>query len=195
MEVRLNLATKPLESHRRFQAGASLSAFVASAVLLALGWHVYSVRKAATDVRKRREALNEEFTKYDAERRDLERYFKQKSIADIHDRAAFINGIIAVRSFNWTQMFMDLERILPGGVRIINIEPKQVSGHVELNLLFGATNDEVKLKFVRALETSKQFSEVQIHSDVQPTAGTGPNTDPRMNDKSVVQLSTFYSGT
>jgi len=195
MEVRLNLATKPLESHRRFLAGASLSAFVATAVLLALGWHVYSVRKAATDIRTRREALNEEFAKYDAQRRDLERYIKQKSIADIQDRAGFINGIIAVRSFNWTQMFMELERVLPGGVRIINIEPKQVSGHVELNLTFGAANDEVKLQFVRALEASRQFSEVQIISDVEPTLASGPNSDPRNVDQRVVQLSTHYSGT
>jgi type IV pilus assembly protein PilN len=189
MEVRLNLATKPLESHRRFLASVSFSAFVAGAVFFALGWHVYSVRNAATEIRARREFLNQEFAKYDAQRRDLERYFKQKSIADIHERADFINGIIAVRSFNWTQMFMDLEHILPGGVRIISIEPKQVSGHVELNVTFGAANDDVKLKFVRALETSKQFSEVQINSDVRPTAGTPTN------DQSVVQLSTHYSGT
>jgi len=189
MEVRLNLATKPLESHRRFLAGASLSAFVASVVLLALGWHVYSVRKAATEVFERTARFNDERAEYEAKRRELERYFNQKSIADIKDRAAFINGIIAVRSLNWTKMFMDLERILPGGVRIISIEPKQVSGHVELNLTFGAAGDDVKLQFIRALETSKQFSEVEIHSDVQPTT-TGP-----INDQRVVQLSTYYSGT
>ncbi|HEX8765418.1 MAG TPA: hypothetical protein VF740_09675 [Candidatus Acidoferrum sp.] len=190
MEVRLNLATKPAESHRRFLAGASLSAFVAAAVFLALGWHVYSVRKAATEVLARTAKINEERSEYEARRRELERYFKQKSVADIHDRAAFINGIIAVRSFNWTKMFMDLERLLPGGVRIISVEPKQDSGHVELTLTFGAAGDDVKLKFIHALETSKQFSEVQIRSDVQPTTTSGP-----MNDQRVVQLSTYYSGT
>ena len=190
MKVRLNLATKPLESHRRFLAGASLSAVVAAAVFLALGWHVYSVRKAATEVLARTARINEERAEYEARRRELERYFKQKSIADIHDRAAFINGIIAVRSFNWTKMFMDLERLLPGGVRIISIEPKQVSGHVELNLTFGAAGDDAKFRFERALETSKEFSEIQIHSDVKPTTSTGP-----INDQSVVQLSTYYSGT
>src|SRR5215831_17611762 len=190
MEVRLNLATKSLESHRRFLAGASLSAFIAAAVFLALGWHVYSVRKAATEVLARTSRINEERVEYEAKRRDLERYFKQKSIADINDRAAFINGIIAVRSFNWTKMFMDLEHILPGGVRIISIEPKQVSGHVELNLTFGASSDDVKLQFIRALESSKQFSEVEIIHDMKPTNTTGP-----INDQSVVQLSTYYSGT
>ena len=190
MEVRLNLATKPLESHRRFLVGASLSAFVAAVVFVALGWHVYSVRSAAKDVLVRTARISEERAEYEAKRRELERYFNQKSIADIKDRAAFINGIIAVRSFNWTKMFMDLERLLPGGVRIISIEPKQVSGHVELNLTFGASSDDVKLKFIRALETSRQFSEVEIHDDMRPTVTQGP-----VIDQSVVQLSTYYSGT
>ena len=193
MEVRLNLATKPLESHRRFLAGASLSAFVASVVLVALGWHVYSVRTAAAEVLARTAKVNDERAEYEEKERELERYFKQKNIADIKDRAAFINGIIAVRSFNWTKMFMDLERLLPGGVHIISIEPKQDSSHVELTLTFGAAGDDVKLQFIHALETSRQFSEVQIRSDIEPTTASGPGASN--NDQRVVSLSTYYSGT
>jgi hypothetical protein len=183
------LATKPLESHRRFLAGAGFSAFIAAVLFVVLGWHVYSVRKSAAEVRARREKIGEEFTKYQEERNDLKRFFDQKSIKGLNDRAAFINGIIAVRSFNWTQMFMDVEHILPAGAHIISIEPKQVSGHVELNLTFGAANDEVKLKFLRALETSKQFSEVREQSEIPPTPGSNSS------DTWVVHLSTFYSGT
>ena len=189
MRVRLNLATKPLESHRRFLAGAGLSAFVAAVLFVALGWHVYSVRKAATEVRARAEKIREEFARYEEERNELKRFFDQKTIKGLSDRSGFINGIIAVRSFNWTQMFMDLEHILPAGAHIISIEPKQVSGYVELNLTFGAANDEVKLKFLHALETSKQFSEVKEQNEVPPTPGSNSS------DMWVVRLSTFYSGT
>ena len=189
MRVRLNLATKPLESHRRFLAGAGLSTIVAAVLFVALGWHVYSVRKAAAEVRARTEKIRKEYVRYEQDRNELKRFFDQKSIKGLSDRAAFINGIIAVRSFNWTQMFMDLEHILPGGARIISIQPKQVSGHVELNLTFGAANDEVKLKFLRALETSKQFSDVKEQNEVPPTAGSNSS------DLWVVHLSTFYSGT
>ena len=187
MEVRLNLATKPLESHRRFLAGASLSAFVAAAVFLALGWHVYSVRRAATEVLARTARINEERAEYEAREHELERYFKQKSIADIHDRAAFINGIIAVRSFNWTKMFMDLEHLLPGGVRVLSIQPRQVSGHVEVSLTFGAISDEAKLEFMHALEKSSRFSDVQEQGERDPGANS--------TDRRVVQLTTLYSGT
>jgi len=189
MKARLNLATKPLESHRRFLASASLTAFVAAVVFVALGWHVYSVREAASEVRARTERIRQERAKYEADRNELKRFFEQKNIKGLGDRAAFINGIIVVRSFNWTQMFMDLEHILPAGVHIISIEPKQVSGHVELNLAFGAASDDVKLKFMRALETSKQFSEVRVESEVMATTESNPGV------LKIVHLSTFYSGT
>jgi len=45
MRVRLNLATKAQETHRRFMVGAGLVGLIAGILFLALGWHVYAVRK------------------------------------------------------------------------------------------------------------------------------------------------------
>jgi type IV pilus assembly protein PilN len=190
MRVRLNLSTKPLESHRRFLAGAGLTAIAAALVFVALGWHVYVARKADAEVRVRMDKMRQETARFEAQRADLERYFAQKEIASLHDRAAFINGIIDLRSFNWTQMFMDLERILPAGVRVISIEPKQASGHVEVKLTFGATNDEAELKFLHSLETSKEFSEVQVQRSYVPN-----QVGNKTGDQLVVQLTTVYLGT
>jgi type IV pilus assembly protein PilN len=190
MRVRLNLATKALETHRRFLAGAGLTAFVASLVFLGLGWHVYSVRKDNFEQRARTERIRAEMTKLEAQRTDLERYFGQKDIANLHDRAAFINTILDARSFNWTLMFMDLEHLLPGGVRVISIEPKQVTGHVEVKLSVGAISDEAELKFLHALEASKQFAEIRVLDEHAPTAGG--NTG---GDQKVVDLTAVYSRT
>jgi type IV pilus assembly protein PilN len=190
MKVRLNLATKALETHRRFLAGAGLTAVFAGLAFLGLGWHVYSARKIDEEQRIRTEKMRQERTKLEAQRRDLERYFNQKDIANLHDRAAFINTILDARSFNWTLMFMDLEHILPGGVRVISIEPKQVGGHVEVKLTVGASSDETELKFLKALEDSKEFSEVQVLNVHSPNS-TG-NTS---GDQKVVQLTTVYSRT
>ncbi len=190
MRVRLNLATKALETHRRFLAGAGLTAVVAGLVFLVLGWHVYSARKAYAELRARTEKMHEEMARLEQQRGDLERYFVQKDISELNDRAAFINGILDARSLNWTQMFMDLERILPGGVRVISIEPKQAAGHVELKLTIGTISDEAELKFEHALEESKKFSEVQI-VNIRAQDSTG-NTS---GDLKIVQLTTIYSRT
>jgi type IV pilus assembly protein PilN len=190
MRVPLNLATKPLESHRRFLVGSGITIFAASIILLGLGWHVYSVRKAAASVRMRTDQLYQEYARYEAERNELKGFFEQKDVKGLNERAAFINGIIVVRSFNWTQMFMDLERILPGGVHVISIEPKQVSGHVEVKLTAGVISDEIMLKFVQALETSSKFSDVQLQGIHPPS-----NSKESSGDQRIVQLTAFYTGT
>ena len=151
MKVRLNLATKALETHRRFFAASGLIAVVTALVFLLLGWHVHSVRKADAELRVRAEKMRQERARLEVQRKDLEQFFGQKGIANLHDRASFINGFLDARSFNWTQMFMDLERVLPGGVRVVSIEPKQVKGRVEVKLTIGAATDEAKLKFLRAI--------------------------------------------
>jgi len=189
MKVRLNLATKPLETHRRFLVGAGLAAFFAGAAFLGLGWHVYAARKADAEMRARTERTGLEMARLESQRKDLERYFAQKGIAELHDRAASINTILDARAFNWTLMFMDLERILPGGVRLISIEPKQIGGRVEVKLTVGTMNDEAELKFEHALEESKAFSEVRIqHVGSPPSSANNPTADQK-----VVQLTTVYS--
>src|SRR5712691_9185119 len=190
MKVRLNVATKALETHRRFLAGAGLTAVFAGLAFLGLGWHVYTARKVDAEQRARTQSMGQEMSRLEAQRKDLERYFGQKEIAELHDRAAFINAILDARSFNWTLMFMDLERILPGGVRVISIEPKQVGGHVEVKLTVGALNEEAELKFLHALEESREFTEVQVQNDrlANPTGNQG-------GDQKVVQLTTIYSRT
>jgi Tfp pilus assembly protein PilN len=190
MKIRLNLATKVLETHRRFLAGAGLTAVIAGVTFLGLGWHVYSARKIHAEQRARTESMRQEMARLEAQRKDLERYFSKKDIAELHDRAAFINTILDARSFNWTLMFMDLERTLPGGVRVISIEPKQAGGHVELKLTVGAANDEAELKFLQALEDSKEFTEVQVQTVISPSSIGNAS-----GDQKIVQLSTVYSRT
>lgn len=183
MRVRLNLATKPLESHRRFLVGSGVAAFVALAVFVALSWHVHSVRKADQEFRTRTAKAREELARFEAQRVELEHFFNQKDIASLGARAAFLNSIIDARSFNWTQMFMDLERILPGGVRVISVEPKQAAGHADLKLTIGAASEDAKLKLLHALEQSKQFSEVQEQRESKAATG---------GDQRVIQLTTVY---
>jgi type IV pilus assembly protein PilN len=187
MRLRLNLATNPLETQRRFLVSSGLVAFLAAAVFLWLGWHVYIVRKVDEEFRTRTEKTRQEMAKLEVQRQELDRFFHQEENAKLHDRAAFINGILDARSFNWTQMFMDLEHVMPAGVRVISIEPKQVGSHVEVKLNVGATSDDAALKFLQALEASKVFTEVQMQTFAAQTTGL------QSGDQKVLQLTTVYS--
>ena len=185
MRVRLNLATKPLETHRKFIAGSTLVGLVAAVVFLSLGWHVYLARRANAEMRAKSARILEQVAELEQQRTALERFFALDENARLHDRAAFINSLIDARSFNWTLMFMDLEKVLPPGVRVISIEPKQEKGRIEVKFVIGATSDDAKLKFLKALEDSKTFTHIELAGQTRPAPGPS-------GDQIVVELTAVY---
>lgn len=187
MRVRLNLATNPLVTHRRFLVASGTIGVMAALIYLGVGWHVYRLRSAAEETRNKTKAVEQEMEVYSRQRNELEEFFKQPENAKLRDRAAYLNSIIDARSFDWTQMFMDMERLLPAGVRVVSIAQKLENGRVVVSLTIGASSDEAKLKFLRALENSREFSDVRLLAEHAPsrTASAG--------DQSVLELTAFYT--
>ena len=164
MQVRLNIATKPLESHRRFLAGAGLLALLGGIIFLALGWHVYSTLRAQEALRRKEQENNNRAALLQHRRKELDDFFARTENARLKERAAFVNGIIDERSFDWTQMFMDLEKLVPVGVHVVSIQPQLEKGHMFVRLTVNATTDESKMKFLHAVENSPAFSNVELSS-------------------------------
>jgi type IV pilus assembly protein PilN len=166
MKVRLNLATSPLQTHRKFLAVSGLIGAIAGIVVLALGWHVYALRKSNAALRARTDQVRQEMVGLLRQRDELESFFQEEQNARLNERSTFLNSLIDQQSLNWTQMFMDLEKILPPGVRLLSIEPVHTKGEVTVTLHAGAINDEAKLQFLRALENSPAFKDVTEHGEV-----------------------------
>ncbi len=177
MYVRLNLATNPLISHRRFLAGSAALGAVGFLLLLGLGWRAYNLRKAEENLRARSSKIQVEMKAVSEQRKQLEAYFAQQEAAGFQDRAKFVIGVLEARSINWTQMFMDLEHTLPPGVHVVRIEPKLEKGVVSVHFVIGAANQEAKKKLLNAFENSAAFSHVVLQSERAATqAGADPLT-------------------
>ena len=188
MNVRLNLATNPLQTHRKFLAVSGIVGALAGIVFQLLAAHVYSVRKSNEALRVRADRVRQEGAGLMRQRDELENFFKEEQNARLNERSTFLNSLIDEQSLNWTQMFMDLEKILPTGVRLVSIEPAHEKGQVLVKLQVGAISDEAKLKFVRALESSPAFTEVNEikETTAEPQAGTGDL------DRVQIQLTVVY---
>src|SRR6202041_3390461 len=100
MKVRLNLSTKPLQTHRRFLASAGIVGVVAGLFFIGLGLHVYAVRRGDEVFRERVVAVRSEMISLEQQRRDLEQFFSRSENAKLHDRSAFLNTIIDEQSLN-----------------------------------------------------------------------------------------------
>jgi len=188
MRVRLNLATKALETHRRLLLTAGVIGGVAGLLCLILAVHVVKVRRAESQLRAQVEKVREEMAYLDQRNKELDTFFKRTENSKLHDRSQFLNTLIDERSFDWTMMFMDLEKILPSGVRIVSIEPKQVKGRIEVRFRIGAASDEAKLKFLKAIENSHAFSAIELLSEqaARPADTAGGSADQLMLDLSAV---------
>lgn len=187
MKIRLNVATKPLESHRRFIAGATLLGVVGLVALVMLSTSVYRTWRQNRGERATIDRYENQLVAMRGERQQLAGFFDSSKTKTVMDRAAFLNSLIDQRSFPWTKIFTDLEKVLPPGVRVVSIAPKMRNGKVDVKLVVGATDDKGKIKFLDALQSSPAFSQVRVNSETRATESEGA-------DQVDVDLDAVYSG-
>jgi Tfp pilus assembly protein PilN len=189
MKVRLNLSTTPQQNHRPFIAASILIGVVGVIALIVLSRAAYVSWNADREVRAQISSLQAQVRQSTAEQAQLAVYFRSPQARDIMDRANFLNSLIDERSFPWTDIFQALERTLPDGVRVVSISPKLVNGRAELKLTVGAANDQQKVRFLKAMETSGSFSNLEITSERRSTQANDPL------DQVVLELEVMYQTT
>lgn len=189
MKIRLNLSTTPQQNRRPFIAAAVLTGLVAVVALVLLSRAAYSSWDSNREVRAEIATAEQQIGQSSAEQAQLAAYFRSPQARDTLDRAHFLNSLIDERSFPWTDIFQSLEKTLPDGVRVVSISPKLVNGRAELKLLIGAVNDQQKVRFLKAMETSRSFSNLVIVSERHNTQ-TGAQADPL--DQIMLDLTVDY---
>ena len=180
MRAQLNLASSPLQNNRRFFTAAAVVGIPALALFVMLCMKVVHDRAASGERREETARIEKEMAGFQAQRRDLEAAFADPATKSITQRATFLNKIIDQRSFPWTQFFLDLERRLPGGVRVLSINPELSGGLVQVKMQIGALSDKSKLDFLKSLEAAPEFSNLEVVSETRPAKG---------EDRDVVEVS------
>lgn len=186
MKLRLNVATAPQENHRPFVAGVVAAGTVALIALLVLSHEAFATWRSNTAIRSQTAQFAAQIQREQAQQQELKAYFERKDVKQIRDRADFLNSLISERSFPWTRIFMDLENTLPPGVRVVSIAPKLVNGRADVEMVVGANSDESKLRFLKALENAKNFSEVTVDDERTTEQANG-------GDRITVKLNFWYA--
>jgi len=138
-------------------------------------------------LRARTQQVQSEMARLEAQRAQLDRYFAQPESVGLQDQVKFTAAVMEGSSFNWTRLFMDLEQILPPGVRVLRIEPRLDRGGAEIKFVIGAANEDAKLNMLKAFEDSKSFSELKLTDEHAGTASQ-PGADPL-----TVEFTALYS--
>ncbi len=157
MRISVNLATKPFVELRPLllRLRVAMAALAVLALGLGLALHATSAKAAAAEAQSR--SIEAQTAAFQQEKQHNEARMRQPANAAVLDRSRFLNTVFAHKSFSWTAVMMDLERVLPSGVQVTSIEPQVTAdGAVNIRLRVSGDRDRA-VQLVRNLETSSRF--------------------------------------
>ncbi|MBZ5547553.1 MAG: PilN domain-containing protein [Acidobacteriia bacterium] len=172
MRLDINLATRPYEDAREFWSRWGLGVGVLGLLtLILLGLTIRGWVNAGRDRRAIAE-LQAQIHERDTERASAQAFLEMAANRSTRDQSQFLNGLIQRKSFSWTRVFEDLERVMPARLHVVSLRPElNDQNQVELEMkVVGETRAEA-VDLVHRMEGSKHFQGSQLVQEAQ----TGDN--------------------
>jgi len=169
MRISVNLATRPFVELRPLFARLRLAMGLLAVLAIGLWFAMHSLNAKASVAQAKMNALKAQTQQFQHERQVNEARMHQPQNMAVLERSQFLNALFAKKSFSWTAVMMDLEKVLPTGVQVTSIEP-QISkeGNVTIRLRVSGDRERAVL-LVRNLETSERFLLPRLSSEQAQT--------------------------
>lgn len=166
----LNLASEPFRRDRPILAASAATAVLMLAVLAMLVLLILEQRELAADSRAQAAAVDAQLRAAAAEQAQLEALLRQPGNAEVLDRSTLFNALILRKSISWTLLFSDLEKVMPGNVRLITVRPFLSSeNEIQLDMVVGAQSPDPVIELLKRLERSPSFGATSLLSSSPPT--------------------------
>ena len=174
MRISINLATKPFVEIRPLLTKLRIAMAVMVLLAIGLGVWLHALNDRARAAETQMNALKAQTMRLQQERQANEARMRRPENRSVLERSQFLNAVFARKSFSWTAVMMDLERVLPTGVQVTSIEPQISSeGAVSIRLRVSGDRDRA-VQLVRNLETSSRFLQPRLAGEAaQAAEGNG----------------------
>jgi len=185
MRVDINLATRPYEDSsslwlRWGGALAALGLFTLILLYLVLtGWGL--ARKGRSLIAQREQQI----AARDEEKAKAEAILNLPENRSTRDRSQFLNDLFLRKAFSWTQVFQDLERVMPTRLHLVSIHPAMApENQLEIKMVVAGESRDRALELVRKMERSQRFQHTQIEQE-QNQAGQAPGDNVQFDISAV----------
>ena len=191
MRIDINLASQRYEDARQFYfrwGAALIAALVLTLGLGFLAWHHF--QSTAAD-RKRINEWQNKISGLEQQRSHAEEVLNRPENRDVRDQSRFWNDVIDQKSFSWTQLLSDLEKIMPGRAYLVSVAPTLTpEKRLSLKLTIDADNHENGIELQKKMEHSEHFYLPKIVSE-----GIRQNQGPGSLPLTEFVIETFYTPT
>src|SRR6478752_8277914 len=125
MRLDINLATRPYEDSGPLwlRWGGAVAALGLFTLIL-----IYSALSGFAAARKDRgliEQREQQIAARDQQKAKAEEMLSLPANRGTRDRAQFLNDLFQRKSFSWTKVFEDLERVMPPRLHVVSIHPEK----------------------------------------------------------------------
>ena len=173
MRISVNLATRPFVELRPLLARLRLAMGLLALVAVGLAYGLHSLNARARAAQAQMDDLKAKTGAFEHERLANESRMRQPQNRGVLERSQFLNALFEQKSFSWTAVMMDLEKVLPTGVQVTSLEPQIAKdGGVSIRLrVSGDREQEVLL--LRNLERSQRFVAPRLSGEAAQAQETG----------------------
>jgi hypothetical protein len=165
---------------------------VLALLTLGLCWYTFHAWHQSRSARAQVALIQSEIDKLDHQRAEGIALLNQPQNREVANQSAFLNGLIARRSFSLTQLFMELERIMPARLHVTSIAPTLTKNNqIEIHMMVGGDAREQALELVRRLEDSPSFRQPELRSETLAQASPGARNAAEA-DRVQFDIALFY---
>lgn len=168
--IPINLASEPFRRDRAMLVATIALALVLAAALAAQVYLVLGERTRAQETREALETVDLALRRQVTEQSRVDLVLRQAQNSEVLDRNVFLNTLISRKAVSWTQLFADLEKVMPGTVRLVSVRPQITpSNQVVLDMTVGAMSGEPVVDMLMRFEASPLFGATTITTMLPPS--------------------------
>jgi type IV pilus assembly protein PilN len=165
MRLNINLASRPYEDSRRFYIQWLPLLIVLAAIGATLCTYAYRRMNDSRQVEKQLAEKRQQISQLDREQSEAETFLNRPENSGTRDEARFLNETFARKSFSWTNVLADLEKIMPPRVQVISIKPAYADGQLQFDLSVTTDKRDDAIELVRRMESSPRFQQPEMVSE------------------------------
>jgi len=178
MRLDINLASQPYEDARQFWMRWGTALAAAAIVTLALlaitvsGW--FAARRDHAKIAD----LRAEIALRDRKRQQAQEFLNRPENRSTRDQSQVLNELIERKSFSWTRVLEDLEKVMPSRVHLVSIHPElDEANQLKLKMAVAGDSRDRALELERRMEDSRRFSQTYIETEHFVPSSTGDTVE------------------
>jgi type IV pilus assembly protein PilN len=174
MRININLASNPYEAAREYARRMTL--LLGALILLTVGLVGYILHQRGTtrDVDQQISQTKQEIASLDDEKTQAQAILNQPQNRDVADQSAFLNNLFARKALSWTQVFAQMEKLMPANIHVVSMKPEfNRDNQLVLRVVVVTPSRDKAVELVKRMEESPHFRGPRVEAETAVGEGAG----------------------